>query len=193
MTGNTDPRDIYGRALDQTEAVAANVRPDQLDQPTPCTEFDVRALLGHLAGAMRRHAVTGEGGDGMAVSPQTDGVPDSEWTQTIHEGAGRCRRAWADEAKLDAIFEVPWGKVPGRGAVSGYVQEMVMHSWDLAKATGQPTELDPALAEYALAVAQRVLPPEIRGQEGIPFGTVVPVPETAGPYERLAGWLGRAV
>ena len=85
---------------------------------------------------------------------------------------------------------MPWGKVPGRIAVSGYVQEIVTHGWDLARATGQPAELDPELASWVLAVAQRILPPEPRGGE-IPFGPVVPVPADAGRYAQLAAWLGR--
>jgi uncharacterized protein (TIGR03086 family) len=68
---------------------------------------------------------------------------------------------------------VPWGQVPGRAALAGYVQEIVMHGWDLARATGQQTELAPELAEFALAFAHRALPPEPRGGE-LPSGPVRP-------------------
>jgi len=80
--------------------------------------------------------------------------------------------------------------VPGRGALTGYVQEVAMHGWDLASATGQETELDPELAEFALAFAHRMLPPERRGDD-TPFAPVVPAPEGAGRYAQLAAWLGR--
>jgi len=86
---------------------------------------------------------------------------------------------------------VPWGKVPGRIALSGYVQEVLAHGWDLAQATGQETERDPELALWTLAIAKRILPPEIRGTEGVPFGPVVEPPADAGPYTQLAAWLGR--
>ena len=68
--------------------------------------------------------------------------------------------------------------------------DIAVHGWDLARATGQPTELDPELASWVLAVAQRILPPEPRGGE-IPFGPVIPAPPAAGPYAQLAAWLGR--
>jgi uncharacterized protein (TIGR03086 family) len=74
--------------------------------------------------------------------------------------------------------------------VSGYIQEVLTHGWDLAQATGQPTELDPELATWVLAVARRILPPEPRGGE-VPFGPVIPAPPGAGPYTQLAAWLGR--
>jgi uncharacterized protein (TIGR03086 family) len=66
----------------------------------------------------------------------------------------------------------------------------VGHGWDLARATGQPAELDPELATWVLAISQRILPPEPRGGE-LPFGPVVPAPPGTGPYTQLAAWLGR--
>jgi uncharacterized protein (TIGR03086 family) len=190
MTNTTDPREIHQRAMAQTETIVAAVRPDQLALPTPCSEYDVRALLSHTVGGLNRIALAGEGADALAIPARADGVPDDGWLAAYQAAAGRARAAWADDAKLDALFAVPWGKVPGRIAVSGYVQEILTHGWDLARATGQPTELDPELATWVLAVAQRILPPEPRGGE-IPFGPVVEVAPGAGVYAQLAAWLGR--
>jgi uncharacterized protein (TIGR03086 family) len=190
MTQTTDPREIHRRAMAQTESIVAAVEPGQLTLPTPCTEYDVRALLSHMVGGLNRIAVVGEGGDGMAVEPRAGGVPDDGWPAAYAAVRARVTVAWADDARLDALVEVPWGKVPGRIALSGYVQEILTHGWDLARARSQPTELDPELATWVLAVAQRILPPEPRGGE-IPFGPVVPVPPDAGPYAQLAAWLGR--
>jgi uncharacterized protein (TIGR03086 family) len=128
-------------------------------RPTPCTEYDVRALLSHTVGGLNRIALVGEGGDALAVPARADGVPDDGWLAAYQAARARATAAWADDARLDALVEVPWGKVPGRIAVSSYVQEILTHGWDLAKATGQPTELDPELASWVLAVARRILPP----------------------------------
>src|SRR5579859_3675367 len=177
MTQNSDPRELHQRAMAQTEAIVVAVRPDQLTLPTPCAEYDVRALLSHIVG-------------GLAVVPRADGVPDDGWPDAYHAARARVTAAWADDARLDALVEVPWGKVPGRIALGGYVQEILTHGWDLARAAGQPTELDPGLASWVLAVARQILPPEPRGGE-IPFDPPVPVPPDAGPYAQLAAWLGR--
>lgn len=185
----TDPRSIYRQALDQTGTIVAAVRPGQLDRPTPCDEWDVRALLSHMVGAVTRAALIGEGADALAIPPFADpATPD--WPAAYREAAGRALSAWADDAKLDVLFAVPWGKVPGRGVVLGYAQEIVTHGWDLAVATGQETERDPALAESALELMRRILPPGIRGGD-VPFGEVIEPPAGAGPYARLAAWLGR--
>ena len=189
-TQHHDPRELHHRAMAQTGNIVAAVSSDQLTLPTPCTEYDVRALLSHIVGGLNRIAIMGEGGDALAVAPRADGVPDDGWLAAYRTASARARAAWADDARLDALVEVPWGKVPGRIALSGYVQEILTHGWDLARATGQPTELDPDLATWVLAVAQRILPPEPRGGE-IPFGPVVPAPPGAGPYTQLAAWLGR--
>ena len=184
----TDPRNIFSQALDQTGAIVGAVRPDQFSLPTPCAEWDVRTLLSHLVGAVTRAALIGEGADVLAVPPFA-GRDTADWPAAYRQAADRALAAWADDAKLDAPFAVPWGKVPGRGAVAGYTEEIVTHGWDLAVATGQEAERDPALAEFALEVARGHIPPEIRGQA--PFGPVVGPPPGAGPYARLAAWLGR--
>lgn len=192
MTENQDPRPLYRRAVAQTETVVAAVTPDQFALPTPCTEYDVRALLAHITGGLTRTALVGEGDPGALVRPPAAyGPPDDGWPGAYRAAAARAIAAWADDAKLDALFEVPWGKLPGRFVIAGYIQEVLTHGWDLARATGQPAEGDPELALFALAGAKRILPPDIRGDEGVPFGPVVDAPAGAGPYTQLAAWLGR--
>src|ERR1700761_9603047 len=182
-----DPRVTFSRAAAQTESVIAAVRPDQAARPTPCTEWDVRTLVSHTAGAVLRIALVGEGADALSVPPFANLGDD--WAAAYRAAVRRAEAAWADDAKLDELFTVPWGKVPGRVAVAGYVREVVAHGWDLAAATGQPTELDPALGAFALEVSRRSLPAGAR--DGIPFGQVTPVPAGAGVYAQLAAWLGR--
>lgn len=191
-TGFTDPRPVYARATEQAAALIGTVRREQLDGPTPCADFDVRALLSHMVGGTRRIAVAGEGGDGLAVEPVAEGVGDEEWAAAYDEVRVRVLKAWESDERMTAPVRVPWGEVPGHAALSGYVMELVTHTWDLAEAVGRPRELDPELAEFALAVARRVLPGSVPRDAGTPFGAVREVPEGAGAYERLAAWLGRA-
>ncbi|MEU6480515.1 TIGR03086 family metal-binding protein [Streptomyces sp. NPDC047017] len=185
-----DPRPLYTRATEQFAALVATVRPEQLTGPTPCAEFDVRALLGHVVGGSRRIAVVGEGGDGLAVAPVADGVADDGWAAAYEEVRTRVLRAWAGDERMAATVRVPWGEVPGSAALSGYVMELVTHTWDLNEALGRPLALDAELAEFSLANARRVLAEPERDAQ-VPFGSARPVPEGAGAYERLAAWLGR--
>jgi uncharacterized protein (TIGR03086 family) len=190
MTETIDPRPLHRRAIAQTGSVVAAVKAAQLGLPTPCPEYDVRTLLSHIVGGLNRVAIMGEGGEALARPARADGVPDDGWSAAYRAAAARAEAAWADDARLDALVEVPWGKVPGRFALAGYIQEVLTHGWDLAQATAQPTEGDPELALWALANAKRILPPEPRGGE-IPVGPVVAIPADAAPYAQLAAWLGR--
>lgn len=191
-TGYTDPRPVYTRATEQAASLIRTVRPGQLDGPTPCTEFDVRALLSHVVGGTRRIAVVGEGGDGLAMEPVAEGVEDDGWAAAYDEARVRVLKAWETDERMTAPVRVPWGEVPGHAALSGYVMEIVTHTWDLAEAVGHPFALDPELAEFALATAQRVLPDSRPRDEETPFDTRREAPEGAGVYERLAAWMGRA-
>ena len=182
-----DPRVIYFWAAAQTESVIAAVRPEQESLPTPCSDWDVRTLLSHLVGGVTRVALVGEGADALSLPPFAGDGDD--WAASFRAAAKRVEAAWAEDAKLDALFTVPWGTVPGRVALAGYVRELLAHGWDLATATGQPAELDQELATFALEVSRRSLPAD--GRAGIPFGPVRPAPPGAGGYAQLAAWLGR--
>ncbi|MFF0782479.1 TIGR03086 family metal-binding protein [Streptomyces sp. NPDC003720] len=186
-----DPRPLYVRATEQAAALIKTVRPEDLARPTPCSEFDVRGLLGHVVGGTRRIAVVGEGGDGLAVDPSTDGVADDGWAAAYDEVRARALRAWESDERMASTVRVPWGEVPGHAALSGYVMEIVTHTWDLAEALGHPGELDPELAEFSLANARRVLPDSRPRDAATPFAARTGAPEGAGVYEELAAWLGR--
>ncbi|MGW4569365.1 TIGR03086 family metal-binding protein, partial [Streptomyces sp. NPDC004561] len=139
----TDPRPVYARATEQAAALIEAVRPERLDGPTPCAEFDVRTLLSHMVGGTLRIAVVGEGGDGLAVHPFAEGVADDGWAAAYDEVRVRALKAWESDERMTAPVRVPWGEVPGHGALAGYVMEIVAHTWDLAEALGHPHELDP--------------------------------------------------
>jgi uncharacterized protein (TIGR03086 family) len=186
---NPDPRSSYRAALDWVSGLADAVRPDQLDLPTPCTEYDVRALLGHLITTVRRAVAIAEGSSPFDVPVVVTGVPDADLAATYAHDAKLALDAWADDARLDAVVTVPWGQVPGRGAVGAYTNETLVHGWDLAVATGQDSETDPELAAAVLAVAQRAIPAEPRGGH-VPFAPPVEPAPDAGPTERLANWSG---
>ncbi|NLU69636.1 TIGR03086 family metal-binding protein [Streptomyces sp. HNM0574] len=187
-----DPRELYARAADVLAGVIAEVRPEQLGDPTPCADFAVRDLLGHVVGSTHGLAGVGEGGPGEDRSFAVREVPDDGWPALYEEGRSRFVAAWSDGAKLERPFAVPWGTVPGRGVLAGAVMESLAHAWDLARAIGAGPLPEQELAAHVLELTRTMVPAERRGP-GVPFGPVREAPEGTDAYGRLAAWLGRDV
>jgi uncharacterized protein (TIGR03086 family) len=186
-TTATDPRPAYAAATEWVQSLLGNVTDDQLAGPTPCDDFDVRALAEHLIATVMR-------AEALATVATVEGQPfraDEHDADTFAAIRTRALTAW-ETAPLDREVVVPWGTVPGFAALGMYVNEALVHGWDLAVATGQPAEVpDGGIAEGAFGVAQVALPAQIRELEGVPFGPVIESRPEAGPTERLANWNGR--
>jgi uncharacterized protein (TIGR03086 family) len=187
---DADPRPRYRAAQQWVRDLMSGVRADQLDLPTGCPDFDVRALLGHLVATVQRAWVIGEGGDPSTVAFVVTGVRDDGWADAYASAAARVWTVWDDDARLTAPVTAPWGTVPGAVALEGYVNEALVHGFDLAVATGQPSEADPDVVRPVLAQMTQVLPAGFRGGP-VPFAAVVEPAPDAGPTEQLANWSGR--
>ncbi len=185
----SDSLGLLTRALEQAAEVVAAVRPEQASRPTPCVGWDVRALVQHVVGQNLRNftaAARGENADWQA--PPDD--PGDDWEGAFRQGAERLLETWR-RADLDQPVPMPGGsQAPLRSRVDHQITELAVHSWDLARATGQTSELDPELAEHALAWARGMLRPEFRGSDKA-FGAEVSVDESAPAYDKLVAWFGR--
>ncbi|MET9274909.1 TIGR03086 family metal-binding protein [Kribbella sp. NPDC003557] len=187
---NFDPRPLFVRALDQTQQLIDGTELETLDLPTPCTEYDVRTLLGHLLTVSARINLALRGGDPLTIPVVTTGVDDvpAAWK----ERRVALDSTLADDSVLGRTCKLPWGTFPGAAAIGAYTGELATHAWDLATATGRRDQLDEDLAAQVLPMVRQYVPAEQRGGH-VPFGPVVPVAADAPPYDQLAGWQGRQV
>jgi uncharacterized protein (TIGR03086 family) len=190
MTDTDDPIAPLARALDQTGAVIARVRPDQAALPTPCRSWDVRALVGHVVDETRQFARVTAGGTRQPSAPYPLG---DDWAGDYDAAAAELLAAWRQPGALDRKHALPFGEIPAEWALDQHLTELVIHAWDIAKATGQPTDLDPELGRRALAWGLDNLKPEYRGDEasGSHIGPERTLPEDAPLYDRLAAFGGR--
>jgi uncharacterized protein (TIGR03086 family) len=181
---------IAGAAERFTEIVR-NVKPDQLANPTPCTEFDVRRLVNHLLfwgppllGAAQKEAVPPP-----AESESDVDLVREAWADDLVAHAERTAAAWGEPAAwtgmtyLGGPMELPAELVGGM--VAG---ELVVHGWDLARATGQRPEWDEDLLRY---IYDEVAANAEQGREMGVLGPEVPVPDTASTLDKLLGASGR--
>jgi uncharacterized protein (TIGR03086 family) len=187
MTAPTARPDLAPAARRLT-ALLDGVRDDRLTAPTPCPDYTVADLLDHLfglAGAFH-DAATKTRGEGAAGAPRpsaADLPPD--WRRSLPERLDALAAAWAVPAAWTGNTEA--GGVTMPAEVMGVValDELLLHGWDLARATGQDYACEPAEAEAAIGLLSAA-----QGDGGM-FGPPVPVPADAPPLHRALGLGGR--
>lgn len=184
-----DPRLTFAKAVATAGPVIDAVRLDQMTLPTPCAEFDVRALLGHLEFVLRRIAAIGRDEDPFSVTERHD-VADTGWHAAWLDAAHEVQTAWTDPAILDQPRTLPWMVMPGRAALAVYTSEVVVHTWDLARATDQHPVWDDDVVALAYATMQLALPSAERPAD-VPFDDAVSIPAEASAIDRLVSWTGR--
>lgn len=173
-------------ALEQTfqhaDGVIGNVRADQYDDPTPCSEWTVRDLLGHTIGV-----VAGLGA-AAAGAPPTEFALGTDPASQFREAAATALAAWRTPGVLDKIVDAGPGPMPGRVLASINLLDTATHAWDIATATGQPTQLPTGVAEAALEASRATISADIRSGR---FAPELTAPTGAGPTEQLVAFLGR--
>ena len=182
----------YEQAAGVAKTVLGNVKPDQLDDPTPCTSWKVRDLINHLVGGSYffAAAMNGDAAGGGSDAPD---FASSDFKAAYEEGSKQAIAAFASAGAMERTVTVPFGEFPGSAWMGLAATDTFTHAWDLAKATGQSTDLAPQLAEQLLAGARQAISDEIRGDEPMPFAAAKDCPDGATPADRLAAFLGRSV
>jgi uncharacterized protein (TIGR03086 family) len=175
--------DLYRQAGTHISTILTGVRPEHLTAPTPCAKWTVQDLVDHLVG-----------GTGYLLVAATGGQPGEPPVQT---STGRFATGFA--AVLDAAarpgaterrclsplgFEWTVGE-----ALAGTFMDVLVHSWDLATATGQDTRLDPDLVQACWDMFVPEMPE--RGRQAGLIGPAVAMPGDAPLQDRLLGAMGR--
>ncbi len=179
------------RTLENAERMIDSLSPDELSRPTPCTDWNVRQLIDHMigvnwafAGALGAQPPSGAG----AGASSSGNDPAAAYAASARAALA----AWRAPGALDRTLTLPFGQLPGAQAIGFNVADQLVHTWDLAKATGRDRTLDPETCAAVLDRARQALGPEARGP-GRPFGPEMPCPENAPLSDQLAAFLGRAV
>jgi uncharacterized protein (TIGR03086 family) len=154
------------------------VRDEQRGLPTPCSEWDVAALLQHMAGGASYLF------GALGVDPSTATAwPDSTVVETCAD-ALRAPGALERTCMSPANFE--WSV---SDAAAGTAMDQLIHTWDLAVALGEDPRIDPQAAETLVKMFVPTMP-DLGRQAGF-VGPEVPVPADASAQDRLLGAMGR--
>jgi uncharacterized protein (TIGR03086 family) len=150
------------RAVISSRAVLASVRPGQLDQPTPCRSWRVRDLINHMVRAPVFAAVVMETGDWRNQPQDSADHAAGDYMAAYDAATARAISSFRAEGALSKPVKLPFAEMPGAVYASIATGDAFAHGWDLAKATGRPTDLDPGLAEELIVAITPLLAGQLR-------------------------------
>lgn len=181
-------------ATQEAARLLGGIREEQFPAPSPCEKWPVVQVLDHLMGlsvaftfGAQKKPLELPGG-----APEPVAELPADWREALPQRLDALAAAWKEPAAWEGMTNVAGVDMPGEVCALVALDEVVVHSWDLAVATGQPFGVDPALAAALLEFwsAQE-------GDEGdlplrqVIFGEVVPVPADAPAFTKVLGLTGR--
>lgn len=187
MNDPNDVIDLHAKATSAFAQLLDEIPSDRLGAPTPCAGWDIRALADHLTELHRGAAAAFSGADPAKLDPAPAG--DDPWS-AFAAAAREAQAAFRTPGAMDRSYAMPWGESPGIMIARMLAADAVIHTWDLARAAGQPNPLDPSQCEAVLAFGQAMMKPEFRTPES-GFGPEVAVADDAPVCDRMAAFFGR--
>jgi uncharacterized protein (TIGR03086 family) len=180
-------------AAGQLGAVVAGIADEQLNDRTPCENYQVSGLLGHVLGltlAFRMAAVKDTSLAKSAPGPNATGTANlpAGWRDRVRQQLDELVAAWREPAAWEGQTEAGGVQLPAPEMAKVALQELVVHGWDLAKATGQPFEVDPQHLGTLFAALDGNVDPN--GTPGL-FGPPVSLPADAPLLDRTIALTGR--
>jgi len=172
--------------------LAAAVREEQLGGETSCPGCAVHNMLGHLLGLSVAFRDAGRKDLGVTTDTSPNAaVPDigPGWREDLPKALDELAETWRDPAAWTGETRAGGVTLPGAAAGAVAADELVIHGWDLARATGQSYEPDPAALRASYDFLAAAAEDPTRG--GGIFGPVVPVPSDAPLLDRALGLSGR--
>lgn len=179
-------------ATEMLTKLVADIGDDQLGAPSPCHGRTVADLLDHVDGlCVAFTAAAAKDTAAGSQAPVADGSrlgPD--WRMRISGRAAELASAWQDETAWTGMTRAGGVDLPGEVAGSVAINEIVVHGWDVATATGHGYACATDLVQAALGFVQAAVAQNPEGNPGL-FGPPVSVPDSASALDRLIGLTGR--
>ena len=182
-------------ATRRTAELLTNIDDDQLASPTPCPSYTLGDLLDHVNGLAQAFTDAAHkanlGEPGVEPQPGRAANLDPEWRTVIPRRLAALGEAWRDRAAWEGMTRAGGIDLPAEIAGLVALDEVIVHGWDIARASGQPYDAD---ADHVEACMQTMGPrpgEERPVGDDVPFGRPVDVPADARFIDRLAAVLGR--
>ncbi|TDC20778.1 TIGR03086 family protein [Streptomyces sp. 8K308] len=188
------PLDL-GPAADGVAGLLDGVPEERFGARTPCPDYRVDDLLRHLLGLTLafRAAARKEFGPLTDVSPTDPAMPapslEGDWRGRLRRQLDELAAAWREPAAWRGDTRAGGVGLPAEVMGRVALNELLLHGWDLARATGQPYGADDATAAASIALLSQETDPAARAGTG--FGPPVPIADDAPPLDRAVALSGR--
>ena len=192
MTDTTEMLDLTP-AIHRMERILAGIDDAQLPNSTPCAGTSVGVLVDHVLGLSLAFAAAAR----KDYGPYTDTAPElagdlpPDWRLLVPDRMNALGRAWNDPAAWKGTTRAGGLDLPATVAGLVALDELVVHGWDLAVATGQQYTCEPYEIAACTAFAESITDEERAGDAGGLFGPAVRVGDDAAPLDRLIALTGR--
>ncbi|MFG2720844.1 TIGR03086 family metal-binding protein [Streptomyces sp. NPDC048416] len=182
-----------GPAAAELTRLLDGVRDDQLAGPTPCSTYALRDLLAHvlgLSGAFQ-DAARKEFGPSTNTAPSSAPPPElpDDWRTSLPDNLAAMAAAWRDPAAWEGETQVGGLNLPATVAGRVALDELVVHGWDVARATNRAYR--PAAADLEVSYAFLAPSKDNPAARGTAFGPAIEVPRDAPMLDRVIGLSGR--
>ena len=168
----------------------AAIQPDQMSIQSPCEQWDVAGVVNHVVGGMQFFTA------GMKGEQPSEGQDwaSGDYMAAFDQAAAECVDCFQQDGAMERTVALPFGEMPGSAVLGLAMTDIFTHGWDIAKATGQSTDLSPELAANLLEGSRHMIQPAFRGADGeAPFGVEQQCADGSCNADQLAAFLGRDV
>jgi uncharacterized protein (TIGR03086 family) len=185
--------ELHRRCGQRLCELASGIEPHQWHDPTPCSEWDVRALAHHL---LEEQLWVPPLFDGQTIAEVGDrfegdlmGEDPSAWGELLIASVGEAHSSVEQPGALQRVVHLSYGDTSGEEYALQLTADLAIHAWDLARATGQVDAIDPEAVSLLLPWTEANA--EMLTASGM-FGSPVDLGPEVSDQDRLLGLVGRA-
>jgi uncharacterized protein (TIGR03086 family) len=176
--------ELLAAAAERTVPVVHGIDDNQLSDPTPCAEFQVRDLVNHLFQVVVNFQALATKQDA-----DFDAKPDflaGDWRNRFADETRKLVDAWSDPAAIEGTS--PRMGLPQAAVANLVLVDLTVHGWDLSQGTGQDYTPSPAVVAAVTPFTEQMAP---LGRERGAFAEMTEFPPDADEFIRLLSLTGR--
>jgi uncharacterized protein (TIGR03086 family) len=184
----------FGPAARRLAELVASADDDQLSAPTPCPSYTLGDLIDHIGGLALAFTAAANKERNGHVERQPSGDASrlpADWRTRIPRDLTALAQAWREPGAWDGMTRIAASDAPAAGIGLAAADELVVHGWDVARATGQPYACEPDMLGAARSFLEQFTSPDAPAGPDVMFGPSRQLPPGAAELDRVVALAGR--